>query len=249
MRNPLLLLACIILSIPAEAQRKDGFDPDQARNAIRAEYGALIPFGPMSNNSAGIFSLSYTRQSAGHWGWRGGVQYAPIGSPTKDYVGLPLAVVFRTSSSTFNSRPREYRDDEFGRDRMKKDIFADVFSAFFRHTELFAGVTPGYLLGGETDRKTVHGAAWSDDGRSIWTEAGLQLDNRFSLSADAGVTFSIPIWRLSLDITPAFHGLLTDSVSEHRQNIDPKNNQPVGNPSIKPIRWMATLSGGLSYRF
>jgi hypothetical protein len=249
MRNTLLLLACILLSIPAGAQRKDGFDPDLARNAIRAEYGALVPFGTMPNNSAGFFSLSYTHRSAGHWGWRGGLQYAPIGTPTKDYVGLPLAVVYRASASTFNSRQQEYWDDDFGRDRMKKDIFADVLSAFFRRTEIFAGVTPGYLLGDESNRKSVHGVAWSDDGRSIWTEAGLQLDNRFSLSADAGVTFSIPIWRLSLDITPAFHGLLTNSVSEHRQNIDPKNNQPVGDPSVKPIRWMFTLSGGLSFLF
>lgn len=86
---------------------------------------------------------------------------------------------------------------------MRNQTAANFFNVFLRRTELFAGVTPGYLLG--------------------------DLSNKFTFAADAGVTFSIPIWRFGLDITQAAHYLVTRNV--------------------EPVHWLFTVSGGLSFLF
>lgn len=216
---PLILLTgFLFLTIPMKAQ-KPGFNPDLSWNTIRAEYGALIPLGPVPKSSTGVFSLSYTRRYSGHWGWRGGVQYAPFDAYAENYMGLPLAVVFRSSTNSFDGRLQRafddsledasrnasvYRGDAYGKDRTEKDIVANMLSVFLRRTEIFAGITPGYLWGEES---------------------------RFSLTADAGITLSIPLWRFSLDFTPAFHYLFTDSIGEH------------------PTPWLFSVSGGLSFLF
>ena len=82
-----------MLVSPAAAQVKPDFDPDYAWNTIRAEYGALIPAGTVSNKSLGLMSLSYTRRYSGRWGWRTGVQYASLDArsiTTSDSPFLPF---------------------------------------------------------------------------------------------------------------------------------------------------------------
>ena len=92
----------------------------------------------------------------------------------------------------------------YERQRMRNDVAANVLNIFLRRTEFFAGVTPGYM-------------------------PGLEAKHRFSLAADAGMTLSIPLWRFSLDITPAAHYLITDN--------------------FEGQRWLYSISGGLSFLF
>ena len=92
----------------------------------------------------------------------------------------------------------------YKKQRMRNDVVANVLNIFLRRTEFFAGVTPGYM-------------------------PGLEPDHRFSLAADAGMTLSIPLWRFSLDMTPAAHYLVTKNFGE--------------------TRWLFSLSGGLSFLF
>lgn len=216
----LIFLAGLLLSaLPIQAQENPGFNPDKAWNTLRAEYGAVIPMGTASKNSTGIYSLSYTRRYSGHWGWRGGVQYAPLNTSAMNYAGLPLAVVFRSSTASFDGRLQNafddsledasrnasvYQGDAYGKERTEKDVVANMLSVFLRRTEIFAGMTPG----------------------CVWGEG-----NQFSLTADAGITLSIPLWRFSLDFTPAFHYSFT-----HR----------VGEPATP---WLFTVSGGVSFLF
>ena len=56
-------------------------------------------------------------------------------------------------------------------------------------------------------------------------------------------------WRFSLDITPSFHYLITNNFTEYRQDIDPLTERPVGSPSLRPVRWHFSISGGLSWLF
>ena len=267
MKKAILSLTFIIsCTVSVTAQTKPGFDPDYTWNTIRAEYGAMTPLGTVSSMHSGLFSLSYTRYYAGHWGWRTGAQYARLTIPVEYYAGLPIAVVYRTSTAPFEGRVRKAWEEsmedierdgavtEYGyitgyeRERMRGDVFANILTIFLRRTEFFAGVTPAYLWGKERTRKGISGRA-SQDGRAFFTEAGLQFNNSFYLSADAGLSFSIPIWRFSLDITPALHYLFTDNFRESRQDFDPVKNSPVGQPSIKRIRFIGTISGGLSFLF
>ena len=214
----LSLVSILLISNTLAAQVKPDFDPDYAWNTVRAEYGALIPVGSVPNQSFGLLSLSYTRRFSGRWGWRTGVKYASLEAPADQYFGLPFSAVYRLFTSTYGGRGRKAWVDsmdsmswngggdvpEYEKQRMRNEVAANVLNIFLRRTEFFAGVTPGYL-------------------------PGLEPDNRFSLAADAGMTLSIPIWRFSLDITPAAHYLLTKNFGEQR--------------------WLLSISGGLSFLF
>lgn len=206
MKNALLSIALVLMMVsPAAAQEKPEFDPDDAWNTIRAEYGALVPVGPYPNKSFGLVSLSYSRRYSGRWGWRTGMQYARLDAPVEKYVGLPLSAVYRFSTSPFDGRLRRAIDKslddlswndggdppEHEKRRMSDSVVADIFNVFLRRTEFFAGLTPGLLT-------------------------GLEPNHRFSLAADAGITLSIPLGRFSLDITPATYYLFTKNCGEHR---------------------------------
>lgn len=218
MRKILLLFSFIALSISSiKAQEKKEFNADLARNTLRAEYGALIPANFDSNKSFGLLSLSYTRRYSGRWGWRTGLQYAQLDAPVNQYVGLPFSAVYRFTTSSFDGRIRKAWNDsmddltwngngdvpDYEKDRMRNDVVSNWFSVLFRRTELYAGLTPGYLLG--------------------------DISHPFTCAADAGVTLSIPVGRFSLDVTPAAHYLFTKNVL--------------------PVRWVFTVSGGLSFLF
>ena len=220
MRYSLLSLVFILLiSNSLVAQEKPEFDPDQAWNTIRAEYGALVPVGPYPTKTFGLTSLSYTRRYSGRWGWRTGMQYAQFGASVDEYVGLPLSAVYRFRTKSFDGRAERARDDimkdlswdyggdppDYEKDRMRRSVVGDLFNIFLRRTELFAGITPGYL-------------------------PGLEPEHRFSLTAQVGATLSIPIGRrFSLDFTPATYYLFTKNYGEYR--------------------WLYSISGGLSFLF
>ena len=54
MRNILFSITLFLFLIPSvRAQEKLDFDPDLAWNTLRAEYGAVIPVGTVSNKSFG----------------------------------------------------------------------------------------------------------------------------------------------------------------------------------------------------
>ena len=214
MKKVLLSFACIVLSISSvDAQEKPGVDPDSAWNTIRAEYGALIPVGTTPNQSFGLGSVSYTRRYSGRWGWRTGLQYVRVGTDS-NYLGLPLSAVYRFSTQPLGGRVlnawNASLDDlswngggdvpQSKKQQMRNDVATNFLSVFLRRTEIFAGITPGYLQ-----------------------------ENQVIFAADAGVTFSIPLWRFSLDITPAVHYVISED--------------------LVPVHWVCTLSGGVSFLF
>ena len=212
------LVFIVLISSTLSAQEKPEFDPDYAWNTIRAEYGALVPVGPYPTKSFGLASLSYTRRYSGRWGWRTGMQYTNFGAPVDQYVGLPLSVVYRFRTKSFDGRVEKARDDimkdlswdyggdppDYEKERMRRSAVTDVLNIFLRRAELFAGVTPGYL-------------------------PGLEPEHRFSLTANVGMTLSIPIGRFSLDFTPATYYLFTKNHGEYR--------------------WLYSISGGVSFLF
>ena len=115
-------------------------------------------------------------------------------------------------------------------------------SLFFRRIEGYVGVTPGYVFG--HDNVYRYGAG----GRNPYEE-GIRLNRRFTLTADLGFTYSIPIWRFSLDLTSSIHYLPTGNFSEYHQDFDPLTDRPVGQAIQKPLRWQGSIGIGLSYLF
>jgi hypothetical protein len=137
-----------------------------------------------------------------------------------------------------------------GSDQMARDVVANFLFIVFRRFEGFVGVTPGYVFGNHsTPGTTLYGASDGEQTVSAIYEEGIRLNRRFTLTADAGLTLSVPLWRFSLDVTPAFHYLITNNFSEYRQEFDPRPAQPVGSTSFKSVPWQFTLSLGLSYLF
>lgn len=252
MRRFLLAATLFLVTLSAFAQQKPRFNPDLTWNTLRAEYGMLVPISPGKPVESGeSLSLSYTRRFTRHWGWRTGFQYATDYESFDDHFGLPVAVVFRSGTYGFKESVRMAAratasgavwDGLNGYD--SEDIASHALENFlfflFRRAEGFAGITPGYLSGSRT---TQFVSSWID------YEEGVRLNSRFTLTADAGFTLSIPVWRFSLDVTPAFHYLITNSFSEYRQSIDPTTGTSVGSPVLKPLRWQFSITGGLSFLF
>ena len=251
------LLLSLVASIAAltlvSAQEKPRFNPDQTWNTIRAEYGMLVPMDSYMASSDAFLSLTYTRRFSRHWGWRTGIQYDTEMMSVEDHIGVPVAAVFRTRTYGFGESVRtaaagaassavyEKTIGYGSRDVAENAIFNFLFF-LFRRAEGFAGVTPGYVFGHEK----VHRHIAQDQN---FYDEGIQLNRRFTLTADAGFTLSIPVWRFSLDVTPAFHYLITNNFSEYHQDFDPLTDRPVGQPALKPLRWQFSLTGGMSFLF
>ena len=261
MKRTLLPLAAFLLAANlVAAQNKPVFNPDLAWNTLRAECGVLIPVNSSVADYSLQYSLSFTKRIFGHWGWRAGATYAHEYTSVRDYVGAPMAAVYRFNTAGFDGRVRDAAVASadkvawdgmmgYGSDKMARDVLSNFLFVLFRSTEAFVGVTPGYVFGnGSIDRETTVYYAGSGT-RAETYDVGIQLNRRFTLSADAGITFSIPIRHISLNFTPAFHYLLTNNFSEYRQDIDPGTSRPVGEPALRPLRWQASLTGGISYLF
>lgn len=259
-RTILIFVACFAATSLLSAQEKPVFNPDLAWNTVRAECGVLIPVNSSVADYSLQYSLTYTKRIFGHWGWRAGATYAYENTSVSDYVGAPIAAVYRFNTAGFDGRVRDAAvasADQvawdgamgYGSDKMARDVLSSFLFVLFRSTEAFVGVTPGYVFGdGSIDRETT--LYYTGSGARAETyDIGIQLNRRFTLSADAGFTFSIPIRHIGLNFTPAFHYLLTGNFSEYRQDIDPATSRPVGQPTLRPLRWQASLTGGISYLF
>lgn len=259
MKNAFLFTTLLLLTLlPASAQRKEPFNPDITWNTVRTAFGVRIPMGSDLAPDGEAFSLSYTRRFANHWGWRTGFEFMPENTSVSNGFGLPVSIVYRTSTVGFKQGVKTALVDSaadvvwdgvmgYGAEQMKRDVVANFLFILFRRAEFFAGLTPGYLFGESSFAGKVYGA--TDGTQTTACLQTIQLNRRLSLSADAGATLSIPIWRFSLDITPAFHYLVTNNFSEYHQSIDPETGAPLGSPVLKPLRWQFSLDFGLSFLF
>ena len=259
MKKAFLLPTLLFLTVlSASAQKKERFNLDFTWNTVRAGYGVRIPMGSDLAPDGQALSLSYTRRFSNHWGWRTGFEYLPENSSVTDCAGLPVSLVYRTytvgfgtgvQNAVLNSAADVVWDGVmgYGPDQMSRDVFSNLLFILFRRAEFFAGLTPGYIFGEGTLPGSTYGI--SDGTQTTSYVETIQLNRRFSLSADAGATLSIPLWRFSLDITPAVHYLITNNFSEYHQEIAPSTGTPVGSPVLKSLRWQFSLDFGLSFLF
>lgn len=199
-----ILFFFLVLSLPLAAQaqaQKQPFDPSYFSQNLRFDAGVYVATGTGSAD-AGMTQLTYTKAFWGPLAWRAGVLTAGDGLGFDGYAGMPLSLSYCPGTVSFGERLIYAAEASIfdvimdaitgNTDRIGEDILANFIMVLFRRTEFYAGLTPGFYYGPR--------ALDNPDG------------NRFSLTADAGVVLSIPIRRLSIDITPAYHYSITKNV-------------------------------------
>ena len=69
----------------------------------------------------------------------------------------------------------------------------------------------------------------------------------FFLSLDGGIAFHYPIGRVSLNLNPAFHYVLTDTYKVRTVTTDMLSGQ--AETKDRYVRWLFGISGGISFSF
>ncbi|MBP5333127.1 MAG: hypothetical protein J6W94_06440 [Bacteroidales bacterium] len=210
----------------ANAQDEDNvrFNPEYSIQDISVEYGRIASFngGAMDSN---YLQVNYSRLFWRQFAFRAGAMAVKDPGGFEWLAGAPLAVSYRPwtvsleDAVAYTLQETLYDtvyDSLSGRsDQIGSDILFNLFWLLFRRFELIVGVTPALYLGNASPASNVN------------------TYGRFALIGDAGVKFSIPIWRFSLDITPQAHYSFL------------RNTELDG----EPTRLMMSASFGISYLF
>lgn len=224
MRSTVFVLsACILLltgAMTSRAQERVRFNPDYALHDVRLEYGFLTS---LSNGAPApsYWQLTSSRLFWHRLAWQKGVRYVPRANGYEQFIGFPLGLAFRTATASFQESMADAMDDIiydgswslFWGD--SSFFLWEIIMAFVRRAEPYIGLTPGYYVGNPSRQSDITPLA------------------RFSLTADAGMVMSIPIWRFSLNITPTFHYAFIN------------NYRCEG----KATRWLLSISGGIGFMF
>jgi len=187
MKRILVLVLLLAASLPVLAQ-KQPFYPEDALREFQIEAGA-------SKINAAFLQVNYTQLFYKRLAWRAGGQFVLNPDGYEYMLGVPLAIMYRSETATTgqaldNALTVSYDPDPYyyyERDNLAGSILLSALAFLFRRIDVYAGVTPGYYLGPAS------------------VEPELRPYGRFFLSADAGLSLSIPIWRFTLSATPSLH--------------------------------------------
>lgn len=216
---------------------------------IRFTAGVRIPVEQSRANNGEVISLTYGRYNDKGFGVRGGVQWMFENMDINDYLGVPLSVCWSSGKRTFkeslengvyNAAWGAFHDKlYYGTNPDAGSVLGGFFTGLFNRIEFFAGLTPGYIFGHSNDQSSVN------DKNTHYT----YLNNRFSLTADAGLCLSIPIWRFQLSVIPSFHYFITDNYREVSVNRVTHDGGTDEYTSDKARSWQFSIQGGLSFSF
>ena len=115
--------------------------------------------------------------------------------------------------------------------------FLTFITSLISRVELFTGVTPGYIFGEDH----LHWTSMSGVNLGEPFQRGTVSPHAFFLSADAGLSLVIRIWRMSINVTPAVHYYITDNYRLY--------NAALKQDLSSPVRWQMSLSGGVNFMF
>lgn len=196
MKKLFLLLALAAVCVSARAQM---FTADQSTQDITVNYGITFP---MTKNTAEQQARQYVAINYTANFWRSlavkvGVQ-GQQSSTYKAIAGLPVGIAYRPGVRSWdesigrgveNAVANGLFEASAGQTQMMTDnLLWDLALILFRRTEFYAGFTPGYCFGPYNPNAP-----------------GDLQGNRFWLTGDLGVVFSIPIWHLTLNVPIAYH--------------------------------------------
>ena len=179
-----------------QTPKKQGFNPDFSLQEFRLDIGILASTGDSGMNAT-MLQTTYSRMFWNRFVWRAGAQYASDACGFKSMVGLPIGIGYRTGTLTFEEAvglavgeavSDVVMDGLTGReDKISDDLFADLLLILFRRIEFYVGLTPAYYAGPAS------------------TADNVMTYKRFALTGDVGAVFTVPLWRLTLNVTPAYH--------------------------------------------
>lgn len=200
-------------------------------------------------------SLTYGKYNDKGFGFHGGVQWMFENMDINDYLGLPLSVSWssgrRTSKQTLedgleNTLRNAYHNKYYYNQNPTVDnVVGSFFTGLFNRIEFFGGLTPGYIFGAKEE---PHGTG-SIGSTGVRTENYMTLNNRFSLTADAGFAVSFRIWRFELSAIPSVHYFITDNYREVNIRRDTHDGSTDVFTSDKARSWQFSIQGGLSFSF
>lgn len=234
------LLSLICFSLVSYAQRnRDIYDRE-----ITASAGVYASFLENSGSDLAL-GISYGQFNHNGLGYTAGFQYISSVANVNDVLGFPLAIAFKGRSrsgserleSAAGSAARSARSN--GGDN--RNTLANAFLGLFNQTQIYAGVTPGYIIGQSSGiTRTPAGSA------GTWRQYWMETETSLYFSLDAGIAWNLSIWRFDLRLQPAVHYWLTKSLTAHSAYVDALQNTY---DSSKPVRWFFSMSAGLSFRF
>ena len=223
MKKLLATLVFLGLAVYGHAQM---FHPEYSTRDIRAEYGLCFPVGMPTVEKSQSVTVLYTAQFWRSLAYKGGVQAGWKVWDYDSFIGVPIALAYRPGIASWKDALGNavemsvwdtVRNGATGRpDRIGSAILSDLVFALFRRLEYCVGITPGYYAGAFTGDPAEQ------------TEG-----NRFSLTADVSMVFSMPIWHFSINVTPAYHYCFTQNAIYHNA----------------PQRHYFSISAGLGWLF
>ena len=210
-----LLLTGTLLHAQQPLQQPVQFNVTNSLQDIKADYGILLSLDKnIEDWRAQYITLTYTRQFWGPLAFRVGGQMVMDPEQTGYMFGAPIALALRPGTRSFASALTSAAGMSVADaiwygvigspGSIGSSIFLNFLSVLFRRSEYFVGVTPGLCHG-----------------------------THFTLTADAGITLSIPIWRFGLTVSPTYHYAI----------------KPFYLGEEEPVRSMLSLTGGISFLF
>lgn len=185
---------------------------------------------PMDKDFGGdiTLGLTYEKFYINGLGIRTGLQYTPYTAKLDHTFGVPLALAYRWSKKGNWA------------ERASGSTLADILLSLNKGTELYAGITPGYVA---AKKSGLHVSTDSNFKTERHTENGSPL----FLSLDAGMSYSYPIGRVSLNLNPAIHYVLNDTYRVHTVTTDLVDGSTTAKEHC--IRWLFSICGGISFAF
>lgn len=241
-----------IVLTPVSGNRQEGLSEIRFGVGVRGPVDRTLGWG-----SSEIISVSYAKYGVRNLGWRIGAEFMPENMGIDSYFGVPVAFTARTRARSFSQAVTTglesaamgaVRDAVYGYEPTARSIVGDFLLGLFNRAEFFAGLTPGYIAGTNVPLK---GSNYDSFAGQMMSERTMLLNNRFSLTADAGFSMSFRIWRFNLGFVPSVHYFLTKNFIHVSTTspIDPGDSGVSTNVTETPVRFQFSVLGALSYTF
>lgn len=223
-RKSLIISVLLVFAttMQIQAQNGNGFNREAGFTT-----GVMVP---MNKDFSGdiTFGLTYEKFYINGLGVRTGLQYTPFTAKLDHTFGVPVALAYRWSKKGNWA------------ERASGSTLSNILLSLNKGTEIYAGITPGYVA---AKKSGLHVSTDEHFKTERYTENGSPL----FLSLDAGMSYSYPIGRVSLNLNPAFHYVLTDTYKVHTVKTDLVDGSTTAKDRC--IRWLFSICGGISFAF
>ena len=224
MKTKQLIISLLLVAsaFQIQAQERNGFNRE-----IGFTTGVMVPTDKDFGGDI-TFGLTYEKFYINGFGIRTGLHYTPYTAKLDHTFGVPVALAYRWSKKGNWA------------ERASGSTLSNILLSLNKGTEVYAGITPGYVA---AKKSGLHVSTDEHFKTERYTESGSPL----FLSLDAGMSYSYPIGRVSLNLNPAIHYVLTDTYCVHTVTTDLIDGSTVAKD--RNIRWLYSICGGISFAF